>query len=75
MEIAKDIYLLIDTEDLVILSIYIVSLRNVLKCYHFNYKVTSSRLYLQKGKVLMITIMFILENEHHCDFVGGSINT
>lgn len=43
MEIAKGIYLLIDTEDLAILSIYIVSLRNVLKCYCFNYKVTSSK--------------------------------
>lgn len=43
MEIAKDIYLLVDTEDLTILGIYTVSLRNVLKCYCVNYKVTSSK--------------------------------
>lgn len=36
MEIAEDIYLLIDTEDLAILSIYVVSLRNVLQCYCLN---------------------------------------
>lgn len=37
----KDNYSLIGIKDLVILSIYIIILRNALKCYCFNYNVTS----------------------------------